>query len=200
MLHSSSTQLIVLNYLNNKKIALHTLESLPKILHRVSILNNTVLFFTDASKMPFFAFFIRNASFFQGMTLVDIVCSDKPNYLGRFSLKYIFFSICYNSRVQLNTFTTSLLQVPSISSTFLKYYFLFPAAGWLEREVWDLFGVYFYNHLDLRRILTDYGFSGHPLRKDFPLTGFLEIAYSDIDGRIVSSPVELTQEFRVFHF
>ncbi|KYN27413.1 NADH dehydrogenase [ubiquinone] iron-sulfur protein 3, mitochondrial [Trachymyrmex cornetzi] len=106
-------------------------------------------------------------------------------------LVYNLLSLRYNSRIRVKTYTDELTPVDSL-------YSVFQAADWYEREIWDMFGVFFSNHPDLRRILTDYGFEGHPLRKDFPLSGYVEVRYDDEHKRIVIEPLELTQEFRKF--
>lgn len=106
---------------------------------------------------------------------------------------YNLLSTRYNSRIRVQTSADEVTRISSVVS-------LFPSAGWWEREVWDMFGVYFSNHPDLRRILTDYGFEGHPLRKDFPLSGYVEVRYDDSEKRVVSEPIEMTQEFRYFDF
>ncbi len=117
----------------------------------------------------------------------------QSNNLARFQLVYNLLSVRYNKRLQVNLFIDELTPVPSITP-------IFRGANWLEREVWDMFGIYFQGHPDLRRILTDYGFDGHPLRKEFPLTGYLELRYDESSKRVVSDPVEVAQEFRTFDF
>jgi NADH-quinone oxidoreductase subunit C len=106
---------------------------------------------------------------------------------------YNLLSIRQNTRVRLKVATDENTPVPSATG-------LFSSAGWMEREAWDLFGIYFSEHPDLRRLLTDYGFEGHPLRKDFPLTGYVEVRYDDAQKRVVYEPVKLTQDFRNFDF
>ena len=106
---------------------------------------------------------------------------------------YNLLSMTQNSRVRVKLQTDDEDQVPSVSS-------IFSSANWWEREAWDLYGIFFSDHPDLRRILTDYGFIGHPLRKDFPLTGYLEVRYDDEQKRVVYEPVKLTQEYRNFDF
>ena len=125
------------------------------------------------------------------MTAVDWVKGEK----GRFELVYCLLSIKHNSRLVLHTFAESSTHpsVPSVTS-------IFPSANWSEREAFDLFGVIFEGHPDLRRIMTDYGFEGHPLRKDFPLTGFVEVRYDEEVKRVIEEPLELTQEFRKFEY
>ena len=137
--------------------------------------------------------FFKNHSFSQFKQLVDIAVYDRPGKRYRFTVIYHLLSIYYGNRIVCLVQTDELTDLPSTT-------FLYPGAGWLEREVWDLFGIFFTNHLDLRRILTDYGFSGFPLRKDFPLTGFLEVFYSDEQKRVIYQPVELSQEFRNFNY
>ena len=100
-------------------------------------------------------------------------------------------SLRFNNRIRVKTYTDELTPIDSITS-------VYQGANWYEREVWDMFGVFFANHPDLRRILTDYGFAGHPFRKDFPLSGFVEVRYDDEVKRVVTEPVELAQEFRKF--
>jgi NADH-quinone oxidoreductase subunit C len=111
----------------------------------------------------------------------------------RFSVIYDLLSLTYNSRLRLKVFTNELQSLPSSVKIFIN-------ANWWEREVWDMHGVYIEQHPDLRRILTDYGFEGYPLRKDFPLSGYNEVRYDESQKRVIYEPVELTQEFRVFHF
>jgi len=125
--------------------------------------------------------------------LVDICGADYPQRARRFDVVYHLLSHRHNTRVRVKVATDENTPVPSAAA-------VFPAAPWFERETWDLYGVWFADHPDLRRILTDYGFDGHPLRKDFPLTGFVEMRYDDEQKRVVYEPVKLTQEFRRFDF
>ncbi len=111
----------------------------------------------------------------------------------RLSVVYDFLSLTFNSRVRVKTFVNEVTPVDSIVS-------LYRNSNWWEREIWDLFGVYFQNHPDLRRLLTDYGFEGYPLRKDFPLSGYVEVRYDSIKKRIIVEPLELSQEFRLFNY
>jgi len=123
--------------------------------------------------------------------LVDIATEDTPKQRNRFRINYILSSLLYGHKVIVTLSAHELQYIPSLVPLFLS-------AGWLEREVLDLYGLYFCGNLDLRRILTDYGFSGHPLRKDFPLSGFSEIYYSLDHNRIVVAPIELAQAYRIF--
>ena len=129
------------------------------------------------------------------ITINSITSNTKKLSFGRFELIYCLLSIRHNSRLILHTHTTSSSHplAPSVTS-------LFPSANWSEREVFDLFGIIFEGHPDLRRIMTDYGFEGHPLRKDFPLSGFVEVRYDSEIKRVIEEPVELTQEFRNFQY
>ena len=123
--------------------------------------------------------------------VVDITAVDYPTRDQRFEVVYNLLSVRHNSRIRVKTYAGEATPVPSITS-------LYDGANWYEREVYDLFGVFFVGHPDLRRIMTDYGFDGHPLRKDFPLTGYTEIRYDEEKKRIVVEPLELTQAFRNF--
>ena len=125
--------------------------------------------------------------------LMEIAGADYPQRPERFEVNYHFLSLTENHRVRLKVLTDETTPVPSLTG-------LWPVAGWLEREVFDMYGVIFSGHDDLRRILTDYGFEGHPLRKDFPLTGNVEIRYSETEKRVVYEPVSLPQDFRTFDF
>jgi len=125
--------------------------------------------------------------------LVDITAVDRPDEAERFEIVYSLLSLKHNQRIRVHLTTDEDTPVPSAAG-------LFNSANWFEREVWDLYGVFFADHPDLRRILTDYGFEGHPLRKDFPLTGYVEVRYDEAQKRVVYEPVKLTQEFRNFDF
>ncbi len=132
----------------------------------------------------------RQAAFTQ---LIDLTAVDYPDRKDRFVVVYQMLSMHNNMRLRLFATVGEGQAVPSATGVFL-------AANWAEREVWDMFGIFFAGHPDLRRLLTDYGFEGHPLRKDFPLTGHVEVRYDDSQRRVVNEPVHLVQEFRDFDF
>ena len=125
--------------------------------------------------------------------LLDIAGADYPERAERLEVNWHLLSLKHNRRIRVKVLTDEVKSVPSVTS-------LWPNAGWLEREVWDCYGVLFEGNPDLRRILTDYGFEGHPFRKDFPLTGHVELRYSEEQGRVVYEPVKLKQDFRSFDF
>lgn len=125
--------------------------------------------------------------------LIDVCGADYPERPERFEIVYHLLSMNLNARVRVKVNATESTPVPSIVD-------IHPCANWLEREVWDMYGVYFTGHPDLRRILTDYGFDGHPLRKDFPLTGYVEMRYDEEQKRVIYEPVKLPQDFRSFDF
>jgi NADH-quinone oxidoreductase subunit C len=125
--------------------------------------------------------------------LIDIAGVDYPDRPERFDVVYQLLSLKHNRRVRVKLTTDEATPVPSVTG-------VYSSAGWYERECWDLFGVFFSDHPDLRRLLTDYGFEGHPLRKDFPLTGYVEVRYDEEQRRVVYEPVKLKQEFRSFDF
>jgi NADH/F420H2 dehydrogenase subunit C len=155
--------------------------------------------------------FLRDHSHCQYKMLIDITAVDwlldskmsgtrttekaspvANEFVGkRFEVVYQLLSIRFSSRIRVKVSVDALEGIPSMTH-------LYPSANWAEREVWDLFGIYFHNHPDLRRILTDYGFVGHPMRKDFPLTGYVEVRYDEEKKSVVTEPVELAQEFRAF--
>ena len=137
--------------------------------------------------------FLRDDANCQCKMLVDLCGVDWPERPERLEVIYNLLSLKHNQRVRVKVSTNEDTPVPSVTS-------VFSAAGWFEREAWDLYGILFSDHPDLRRILTDYGFQGHPLRKDFPLTGYVEVRYDEEQKRVVYQPVRLTQEFRSFDF
>lgn len=126
-------------------------------------------------------------------TLIDICGVDFPERAERFEVVYNLLSVSLNQRIRVKVSATEDTPVPTAME-------VYSAAGWYEREVWDMYGIYFDGNPDLRRILTDYGFEGHPLRKDFPLTGYVELRYDNELKRVVYEPVKLTQDFRRFDF
>jgi NADH-quinone oxidoreductase subunit C len=125
--------------------------------------------------------------------MVDLCGVDYPDRPERFEVVYNLLSLKLNQRIRVKVTSDEESLVPSITG-------VYSAAGWFEREAWDLYGIYFADHPDLRRILTDYGFEGHPMRKDFPLTGYVEVRYDEEQKRVVYEPVKLKQEFRSFDF
>jgi len=125
--------------------------------------------------------------------MADLCGVDYPDRPERFEVVYNLLSLKLNQRIRVKVTSDEESLVPSITG-------VYSAAGWFEREAWDLYGIYFSDHPDLRRILTDYGFEGHPMRKDFPLTGYVEVRYDEEQKRVVYEPVKLKQEFRSFDF
>jgi len=125
--------------------------------------------------------------------LIDVCGADYPKRAQRFDVVYHLLSLTQNIRLRVKVRTDEVLPVPSIRS-------VYPNADWYEREAFDMYGMLFSNHPDLRRLLTDYGFQGHPLRKDFPMTGHVEVRYDEEQKRVIYEPVKLTQEYRKFDF
>jgi NADH-quinone oxidoreductase subunit C len=125
--------------------------------------------------------------------LIDITAVDYPEKIKRFKLVYLFLSHEFNQRIIISSLINENEVISSLTS-------IYPAANWMEREVFDMYGVKFKNHPDLRRILTDYGFEGHPLRKDFPLTGHTEVRYSEDQKKVINEPVKLEQNYRNFDY
>jgi NADH-quinone oxidoreductase subunit C len=137
--------------------------------------------------------FLHNDENCQFTQLMDICGVDYPKRQKRFDVVYNLLSVRLNQRVRVKVQTDEATPVPTATK-------LFPTAGWFEREIWDMYGVYFSQHPDLRRILTDYGFDGHPQRKDFPLTGYVELRYDPEQKRVAYAPVKLPQAYRSFDF
>lgn len=137
--------------------------------------------------------FLRDDAQCQFKQLTDLCGVDYPDRESRFEIVYHLLSYRYNRRVRVKTSADENTSVPSVVR-------VFSTADWYERETWDMYGIHFSEHPDLRRLLTDYGFDGHPLRKDFPLTGYVEMRYDEEQKRVVYEPVNLTQEFRRFDF
>ena len=136
---------------------------------------------------------LKNNELFSFDQLIDITAIDYPSREKRFEIIYIFLSMKKNKRIVLKTFINENESIDSIIQ-------IFKASDWYERECYDLFGIKFNNHPDLRRIMTDYNFEGHPLRKDFPLTGHTEVRYDDVEKKVVYETVKLTQEYRDFDY
>ena len=137
--------------------------------------------------------FLRDEANCGFRVLVDVCGVDWPEREARFDVVYNLLSPAHNQRIRVKVRTDERRPLPSVAG-------VFSSAGWYEREAWDMYGIMFSGHPDLRRLLTDYGFEGHPLRKDFPLTGHVEVRYDDEEKRVVYEPVSLTQEFRTFDF
>jgi len=175
------------------KIVQHILKVYRKGVVNVTVSNDFIVFLIKREHLIDFVVFLKRHEVILCEQLLDIWGVDYLGVTPRFELNYLFVSIKHDLRFIIKVRLEDCEGVASLVKCF-------KSASWLEREVWDMFGIYFSAHVDLRRILTDYGFSGFPLRKDFPLTGYLELRYDDGEKRIVLEPVELAQDFRLFSF
>lgn len=158
-----------------------------------TIVKNELIFNVRRDHLIPFMLFLRDDPSVDCKQMVDLCGVDNPAEAERFTVVYNLLSLRMNHRVRVKVQTDEAVPVPSLTS-------VYAAAGWFEREAYDMYGIYFDGNADLRRILTDYGFDGHPMRKDFPMTGFVELRYDPEQKRVVYSPVQLTQDFRNFDF
>lgn len=176
-----------------KQLGDHILQTQAGVVSKADIRLGELMLETTPDKVLSLLTFLRDDPKCLFKQLIDICGVDWPEREKRFDVVYNLLSVKNNQRVRVKLMTDETTPVPSAAS-------VYSSAGWFERETYDLYGVWFSEHPDLRRILTDYGFEGHPLRKDFPLTGFVELRWDDVQKRVVYEPVKLAQEFRRFDF
>ena len=157
------------------------------------VANDELTVISTVQGLPVLVAYLRDNAACQFTTMIDITAVDFPEREARFEVVYHFLSMRQNMRIRVKLVADEETVVPSIVA-------LHPSANWFEREVFDMYGILFSGHPDLRRILTDYGFRGHPLRKDFPTTGYTEVRYDETQKRVVYEPVTLTQDYRQFDF
>lgn len=171
----------------------YLIQVIPQYLEKIVIRKDELILYTSQDNLVSLSLFLKKHNRTKLTQLIDICGVDYLDRKQRFEVIYNFLSLQHNYRVRVVVQTDEFNPLPSISS-------LYSSALWLEREVWDTYGVFFYNHPDLRRLLTDYGFEGYPFRKDFPQIGFFEVRYDDEKKHVLYEPVELAQEFRLFNF
>ena len=176
-----------------KDLGEYIADKLPEDVNGTTVILGELVVSVKAEGIARVMAFLRDDVNCRFKQLMDICGVDYPERIPRFEVVYNLLSLINNNRVRVKVETDEDTPVPTVTE-------VFSAADWWERETWDLFGIFFSGHTDLRRILTDYGFDGHPLRKDFPLTGYVEVRYDDELKRVVYEPVKLTQEFRSFDF
>ncbi len=160
---------------------------------RCQVVDGELTIWVIPASIPNFVEFLRTNASCQFTQMIDITAVDYPEREKRFELVYHFLSMVLNQRIRIKADISDGENAPSITD-------IHPSANWFEREVFDMYGIKFSGHPDLRRLLTDYGFTGHPLRKDFPTTGYVEMRYDEVEKRCVYEPVSLTQEYRQFDF
>ena len=176
-----------------KSLGEHIAASLPGAVIDQAIAFGELTLTLDAARLVETVTFLRDDPACAFICFIDITAVDYPERDKRFDVVTHLMSPKHVQRIRLKIETDERTPVPSLTG-------VFPGANWFEREVWDLFGVFFTGHPDMRRLLTDYGFDGHPLRKDFPMTGFVEVRWDDEQKRVVNEPVNLDQAFRSFDF
>lgn len=176
-----------------KILAEHIAKTIEPSVEGHEFVNDELVFRVKREKIAGTLAFLRDDAQCQFTQLVDVTAVDYPSRPERFDVVYNLLSISSNTRIRVKVSATEEDLVPTVTG-------VFGSAGWFEREVWDMYGIMFEGHPDLRRILTDYGFEGHPQRKDFPLTGYVELRYDEEQKRVVYEPVSLQQDFRKFDF
>jgi NADH dehydrogenase (ubiquinone) Fe-S protein 3 len=169
------------------------MQIIPKWIKKANLQNDEIIITILPEAVEPCLIFLQNHTNTQYKILIDICGVDFTDRKKRFEVVYNLLSIKYNSRITIKLCVDEITPIMSISN-------VYSSAIWFEREIWDMFGIFFSNHPDLRRILTDYGFEGHPLRKDFPLSGYCEVRYDDTEKRVINVPIQMTQEFRMFKF
>jgi NADH:ubiquinone oxidoreductase subunit C len=174
---------------------LSTIKNVTRVLPviRFELYSNESIFLIQTNFLNEVLTILKNHFSYQAKILTCILSVDYPENLYRFQLIYELLSIKYNTRTRIKVILDELTPMDSAEKNF-------SAATWWEREIWDMFGVFFLNHFTLTRLLTDYGFQGHPLRKDFPLSGYIELKYNIIKNRVVYENLELAQEYKIFEF
>jgi NADH-quinone oxidoreductase subunit C len=176
-----------------KDVGDHVAAAFPQDVTGVAIAHDELMLAVRRETVARVLAFLRDDPRCLFQALIDICGVDYPERQERFDIVYNLLSIRNNQRIRVKVTADEESAVPSVTG-------IFSSAGWYEREAWDLYGIYFADNPDLRRILTDYGFEGHPMRKDFPLTGYVEVRYDEAQKRVVYEPVKLKQEFRSFDF
>lgn len=176
-----------------KELGDHIVQAQTGVVSKTEIRLGELMLETTPDKVIALLTYLRDDPKCLFKQLIDICGVDWPEREKRFDVVYNLLSLKNNQRIRLKLMTDETTPVPSAAT-------VYSSAGWFEREAYDLYGVWFSDHPDLRRILTDYGFEGHPLRKDFPLTGFVELRWDDVQKRVIYEPVKLAQEFRRFDF
>ena len=176
-----------------EELGQHVASVLSDQVMGISIAHDELMVTAQAEQIVKVVTFLRDDPMCLFKVLVDICGTDYPERPKRFDVVYNLLSLVHNQRIRIKVEADDETPVPSITG-------VHNSANWFEREIWDMYGVMFSDHPDLRRLLTDYGFEGHPLRKDFPLTGFVETRYDEERKRVVYDPVKLSQEFRKFDF
>lgn len=176
-----------------KELAGHIAKAQVGVVSKTEVRLGELMIETTPDKLIALLTYLRDDPKCLFKQLIDICGVDWPEREKRFDVVYNLLSVKLNQRIRVKLMTDETRPVPSAAP-------VYSSAGWFERETYDLYGVWFSDHPDLRRILTDYGFEGHPLRKDFPLTGFVELRWDDVQKRVVYEPVKLAQEFRRFDF
>ena len=177
----------------SENFAKSIIKTVPQWVKSCEVINGELMITVYSDTLVPLCTFLKNHMGTRCSQLIDITAVDYPDRENRFTVVYNVLSVDLNARIRVKTEVDGLTSIESVTA-------LYPCAAWWEREVWDMFGIFFTNHPDLRRILTDYRFQGHPLRKDFPVTGYTEVRYDETEKRVIYEPLELSQEFRSFDF
>jgi len=177
----------------SENFAKSIIKTVPQWVKSCEVINGELMITVYSDTLVPLCTFLKNHMGTRCSQLIDITAVDYLDRENRFTVVYNVLSVDLNARIRVKTEVDGLTSIESVTA-------LYPCAAWWEREVWDMFGIFFTNHPDLRRILTDYGFQGHPLRKDFPVTGYTEVRYDETEKRVIYEPLELSQEFRSFDF